>query len=48
MTRNIGVNCNKIKEIGWKPRYINFTEIMESTIKWYSDNLNFYEYTSNR
>lgn len=43
-----GVNCNKIKEIGWKPRYINFAEIMESTIKWYSDNLNFYEYTSNR
>ena len=36
------VNCDKIKEMGWKSNYDNFTSGITSTIKWYSENKNFY------
>lgn len=31
------LNCNKIRELGWAPRY-KFEEALRATIKWYAEN----------
>lgn len=35
--RRYSINCDKIKNLGWQPRY-NFEEALEKTINWYQNN----------
>lgn len=37
------VNCDKIKELGWKPMFNNFEAVMKTTINWYKDNAGVYK-----
>lgn len=37
------VNCEKIKELGWESQFTNFNFGIESTIRWYMDNRDFYK-----
>jgi len=37
------VNCNKIKELGWQPKFNSFNSGIEQTIRWYMDNQGFYK-----
>jgi dTDP-glucose 4,6-dehydratase len=32
------LDCKKIKELGWNPKY-NFEEALKETIRWYVDNV---------
>jgi dTDP-glucose 4,6-dehydratase len=36
-----GINCSKIKELGWFPQY-NFDQGIKESIEWYQDNLSYY------
>ncbi len=35
--RRYSLNCNKIKSLGWKPKY-SFLQALRSTVQWYLDN----------
>lgn len=35
--RRYSLDCNKIRKLGWKPKY-NFEEALKETIKWYENN----------
>lgn len=37
------VNCNKIKELGWEPKFSNFDFGIETTVRWYIENKDFYK-----
>ena len=35
--KRYGLNSDKVKKLGWKPRY-DFSKAMEATIEWYKNN----------
>lgn len=35
--KRYALNCEKIKELGWQPKY-NFKEALEKTVEWYREN----------
>jgi len=40
--RRYSINSNKLKSLGWRPRY-DFQEAMEKTVQWYKDNPNWWQ-----
>lgn len=36
------VNCDKIKSLGWQPKFGNFNFGIETTVRWYIENKDFY------